>query len=86
MPCEAEAIIKGDSKEYAIAAASILAKVTRDRLMHDYASLYPAYNLAQHKGYPTVAHKAAIQKFGPCPIHRRSFNPLKTMLEENVVS
>ncbi|CAB9500631.1 Ribonuclease HII [Seminavis robusta] len=77
--CECEPIVKGDSKEYAIAAASILAKVSRDRLMHGYDKLYPAYNLAQHKGYPTKNHMAAVHKFGASPIHRRSFAPLKHM-------
>jgi ribonuclease HII len=79
MPCRAESIVKGDSKEYSIAAASILAKVTRDRLMHAYSTLFPQYNLCQHKGYPTAAHIAAIRKFGACVIHRRSFAPLKPM-------
>lgn len=79
MPCEAESVVKGDGKEYIIAVASVLAKVTRDRLMHQYHSLYPQYNLAQHKGYPTSAHMAAVRKFGASPIHRRSFAPLKHM-------
>jgi ribonuclease HII len=84
MPCEAEFIVKGDSKECCIAAASILAKVTRDRLMHGYDKLYPQYNLAQHKGYPTAAHMAAVQKHGASAIHRRTFAPLKHMnLDEN---
>ena len=79
MPCPSESIVKGDSKEYSIAAASILAKVTRDRLMHAYSELYPPYNLAQHKGYPTAAHMTAIRKHGACAIHRRTFAPLKHM-------
>ena len=79
MPCNAEYIIKGDSKECCIAAASILAKVTRDRLMHGYDKLYPQYNLGQHKGYPTAAHMAAVHEYGASPIHRRSFAPLKHM-------
>jgi ribonuclease HII len=79
MPCRAEAIVKGDSKEYSIAAASILAKVTRDRLMHSYSDLYPEYNLSQHKGYPTTSHVSAIRRHGPCPIHRRTFAPIKHM-------
>lgn len=79
MPCEAEAVVKGDSKEYSIAAASILAKVTRDRLMHDYAKLYPKYDWHQNKGYPTAAHMAAVRKFGASAIHRRTFAPLKYM-------
>ena len=79
MPCPAETMVKGDSKEYCIAAASILAKVSRDRLMHEYHNLYPQYNFKQHKGYPTAAHIAAIHSFGVSPIHRRTFAPLKHM-------
>jgi ribonuclease HII len=79
MPCEADAIVKGDSKEFIIAAASILAKVTRDRLMHEYDEIYPEFNLAQHKGYPTAAHIAVISSNGITPIHRRTFAPLKYM-------
>jgi ribonuclease HII len=73
----AEAVVKGDSKVYSIAAASIIAKVTRDRLMREYDEQYPQYGLAQHKGYPTRAHVAAIAKHGPCAIHRMTFAPLK---------
>ena len=80
----AETMVKGDSREYGIAAASILAKVTRDRLMHAYDKLYPEYNLKQHKGYPTAAHMAAVTKYGASPIHRRTFAPLKHMeFDEN---
>lgn len=79
MPCEAEALVKGDGREYSIGAASVLAKVTRDRLMHEYNALYPEYNLSQHKGYPTAAHMSAVSKFGASPIHRRTFAPLKHM-------
>jgi ribonuclease HII len=78
MPCPADAIVKGDSKEYCIAAASILAKVTRDRIMHQYDTMYPDYIFGQHKGYPTAAHVHAISVYGPCPIHRLTFAPLKT--------
>ncbi|GMF49199.1 unnamed protein product [Phytophthora fragariaefolia] len=73
----AEAVVKGDSKVYSIAAASIIAKVTRDRLMRKYDEQYPQYGLAQHKGYPTRDHVAAIAKHGPCAIHRMTFAPLK---------
>jgi ribonuclease HII len=84
MPCEAETLIKGDSKEYCIAAASILAKVTRDRLMRDYDKMYPHFELKQHKGYPTAAHMALVRKHGASPIHRRTFAPLKHMtFDEN---
>jgi len=79
MPCDAESLVKGDGREYLIGAASILAKVTRDRLMHEYDEMYPMYNLKQHKGYPTAAHMAAVKKYGASPIHRRTFAPLKHM-------
>ncbi|DAZ93215.1 TPA: hypothetical protein N0F65_001567 [Lagenidium giganteum] len=78
----AETVIKGDSKVYAIAAASIIAKVTRDRLMLEYDEQYPMYNLKQHKGYPTRDHMAAIAKHGPCAIHRMTFAPLKLKEEK----
>ena len=80
LPCAAETMVKGDGREYAIAAASILAKVTRDRLMHQYDARYPVYGLRQHKGYPTAAHMAAVHAHGASPIHRRSFAPLKHWL------
>lgn len=70
------AIVQGDALSYSIAAASILAKVTRDRLMLEYDRRWPNYGFARHKGYGTPAHLAAIQAHGPCPIHRRSFAPL----------
>ena len=66
-------IIKGDSKSVSIAAASILAKVTRDRMMKELDAVYPEYGFAKHKGYGTAEHIAAIKKYGPCAIHRRSF-------------
>lgn len=66
-------IIKGDAKSVSIAAASIMAKVTRDRMMVQYDALYPAYGFAKHKGYGTAAHIAALKEYGPCPIHRRTF-------------
>ena len=66
-------IIKGDAKSVSIAAASILAKVTRDHMMLEYDKLYPEYGFAKHKGYGTAAHIAALREFGPCPIHRRTF-------------
>ncbi len=70
------AIVKGDGKSYTIGAASILAKVTRDRLMIEYDQKYPGYGFAGHKGYGTRAHLSAIEELGPCPIHRMSFAPL----------
>ena len=68
-----KAIIKGDALSYSIAAASILAKVYRDRLMREYDKIYPAYGFAKHKGYGTKDHIEAIRTVGPCPIHRRTF-------------
>lgn len=68
-----KAIIKGDALSYNIAAASILAKVYRDRLMRDYDAKYPQYGFAKHKGYGTKDHIDALREFGPCPIHRRTF-------------
>ena len=66
-------IIKGDAKSQSIAAASIVAKVTRDHLMEEYDKLYPEYGFSKHKGYGTAAHIKAIKEYGPCPIHRRTF-------------
>ncbi len=66
-------IIHGDALSYSIAAASVLAKVTRDRLMLEYDELYPEYGFAKHKGYGTKQHIEALKKYGPCPIHRRTF-------------
>ena len=72
-----KAIVKGDARSYSIAAASVLAKVTRDRLMLEFHAQFPGYGFAEHKGYGTAKHLAAIEKFGACPIHRKSFAPLK---------
>ncbi|MGD0351165.1 MAG: ribonuclease HII [Verrucomicrobiota bacterium] len=71
------AIVKGDARSYSIAAASVLAKVTRDRLMLEFDRQWPVYGFAAHKGYGTARHLAALAAHGPCPIHRRSFTPLK---------
>lgn len=68
-----EPIVKGDAKSVTIAAASILAKVSRDHMMAEYDTLFPEYGFAKHKGYGTAAHIAALKEFGPCPIHRRTF-------------
>jgi ribonuclease HII len=70
-------LVKGDARSYSIAAASVLAKVTRDRLMLEYDRQFPAYGFAGHKGYGTPAHLAALAAHGPCPIHRKSFAPIK---------
>lgn len=66
-------IVHGDALSYSIAAASIIAKVTRDRMMEEFDKSYPQYGFAKHKGYGTAAHIAALKQYGPCPIHRRSF-------------
>jgi ribonuclease HII len=72
-----KAIVKGDALSYSIAAASILAKVSRDRLMLELDRQYPGYGFAEHKGYGTPVHLAAIRKLGPCPIHRMTFAPIR---------
>ena len=81
---EHEAIIKGDSLSISIGAASILAKVTRDRIMKDYDKIYPEYGFAKHKGYPTKQHKEALKLYGVTPIHRRSFQPVIEALNEQM--
>ena len=68
-----ESIIKGDAKCYSIASASIIAKVTRDRIMREWDKVFPQYGFATHKGYGTSAHIKAIKEYGPCPIHRETF-------------
>lgn len=80
LPCPCEAVVKGDLTEPCISAASILAKVTRDREMVELDKQYPGYGLAKHKGYPTKAHMEALQKLGPSDIHRRSFAPVAKLV------
>jgi len=82
MPFPHTALVKGDARSYSIAGASVLAKVTRDRLMRELDRLYPGYGFAGHKGYGTPQHLAAIKALGPCPIHRRSFAPLRPVATE----
>jgi ribonuclease HII len=72
-------LVRGDSRSYSIAAASVLAKVTRDRLMQEYDRRWPAYGFGEHKGYGTPRHLAALAEHGPCPIHRRSFTPVQQL-------
>lgn len=80
LPCPAEAWVGGDARDRAIMAASILAKVTRDRLMVDMHEAWPQYGFASHKGYSSPAHLAALAEHGPCPQHRRSFAPVRAAL------
>lgn len=78
-----EAIVDGDASVPAISAASILAKVCRDRIMRAWHRQYPAYGFDRHKGYPTRGHLTALAAHGPCPIHRRSFGPVRELLVES---
>ncbi|MBU1853338.1 MAG: ribonuclease HII [Candidatus Omnitrophica bacterium] len=77
LPYKIVPILKGDSKSISIAAASIIAKVTRDRIMDSYDKIYPLYGFSKHKGYGTRLHFETIRKYGPCPIHRKSFAPIR---------
>jgi ribonuclease HII len=80
-PFESLKVIKGDQKSPAIMAASILAKTVRDRLMEYYHTLYPGYGFSSHKGYATEAHRQELNRSGPCPIHRKTFEPVKSLLK-----
>ena len=86
LPCPAQAIVQGDALIPAISAASILAKVARDNLLVKLDSIFPGYGFAVHKGYPTAAHIAALQRLGPCAAHRRSFAPVKRLIESGVTA
>lgn len=77
-----KAIVRGDQLIKAISAASIIAKVTRDRIMMDYHKTFPLYNFAKHKGYGTKEHQSLLKQFGVCPIHRHSFSPVRNELEK----
>ena len=85
LPCRGRAIVGGDALEPAISAASILAKVSRDRLMVAMDAVYPGYGFAVHKGYPTPVHLATLQQLGPCAQHRRSFAPVRRLLDQAIL-
>ncbi len=77
LACPGKAVVKGDARSFSIAAASIVAKVTRDRMMARAGVVFPAYGFAAHAGYGTAQHRAGIEEHGPCPLHRMSFRPLR---------
>ncbi len=81
LPCAVTPVVKGDSRSLSIAAASILAKTARDRLMIEMDATYPGYGFASHKGYNAPIHQNALQTLGPCPAHRRSWAPIKALLD-----
>jgi ribonuclease HII len=80
LPCPSKAIIKGDQHSCSIAAASIIAKVTRDRIMQQLCAKYPMYGFGKHVGYGTAQHRQALAEHGPCPAHRKSFKPIAALL------
>ncbi|KPF76476.1 ribonuclease HII [Brevundimonas sp. AAP58] len=82
LPCEVETVVGGDGLSLSIAAASILAKTARDRLMVEMDALYPGYGFAGHKGYNAPVHQAALRTLGPSPIHRKSWAPIRALLTE----
>lgn len=82
LPCSSEAIVKGDQSEACISAASIIAKVERDREMIELESVYPGYGFASHKGYPTKVHMQALAEHGVTPVHRYSFGPVARLMEQ----
>ncbi|MDA1192438.1 MAG: ribonuclease HII [Candidatus Poribacteria bacterium] len=79
-----ETLVKGDALSLSVAAASVLAKVARDRLMIEYAAEYPEYGFAGHKGYPSQQHRDAVARFGPCPIHRKTFRGVREHTDERI--
>ena len=85
LPCSVEAVVGGDRRIASISAASILAKVTRDAEMVQLDRRYPQYGFRRHKGYPTVEHREALRQHGPCPIHRRTFAPVRSSIEASSV-
>jgi len=82
LPCEIQTVVGGDGLSLSIAAASILAKTARDRLMIDLDAQYPGYGFARHKGYNAPIHQAALKTLGPCPAHRRGWSPIRALLEQ----
>lgn len=82
LPIPAQAIIKGDDSEPCISAASILAKTERDKEMQRLADKYPMYGFERHAGYPTAAHLVALEEYGPCPVHRASFGPVRRIMNK----
>ena len=82
LPCEIQTVVGGDGLSLSIAAASILAKTARDRLMIELDAQYPGYGFASHKGYNAPIHQNALKTLGPCPAHRRSWSPIRALLEE----
>lgn len=82
LPCDVRTVVGGDGLSLSIAAASILAKTARDRLMIELDGVYPGYGFASHKGYNAPVHQAALKAMGPCPAHRRSWSPIRAFLEE----
>ena len=80
LPCKVQTIIEGDARSLSIAAASIIAKVTRDRIMIGHDGIYPQYGFARHKGYGTAFHSQALERHGPTPLHRKSFAPVAALL------
>jgi ribonuclease HII len=85
LPCAVRTIVGGDALEPAISAASILAKVSRDRLMLDMHQRFPEYGFDRHKGYPTAAHMRVLAELGPCEIHRRSFAPVRNAMQAGLL-
>lgn len=82
LSCPQLAVVGGDRRCHTIAAASIVAKVTRDRIMDRYQALYPTFSFSQHKGYPTPVHLRELREYGPCEIHRRSFKPVADLIND----
>jgi ribonuclease HII len=85
LPCPARALVRGDAREPAIMAASILAKTARDALMRELDARHPGYGFARHMGYPTPEHLQALRRLGPCDAHRRSFAPVRELMAPSLL-